>query len=660
MQLINSGYLFWVISVWVTLVFWQTFNVTAQTEAEIQEIAKLLSTTKEKDKQLPLYDQMVQLFIYSNLDQAEYYNDSLLHLAQELKNEPFFVRQLLHRAVIFRGRGHLEQADSILDIAIEKSAFVGDPKLQRQTIYQKGAHLHFMEQREESLRYLFAAADSAQKSSDLKLLAKAYNVIGINYKQIGNANMALEYYAKSLAASSQIKDTTSVMIAHNSMGVMWMKLDSVPAAKAAFEKALKLALAKNNKTVAGHQYRNLGVIAQMRSNYQVAETYFEKGLSIREEMGTPLQILGSHYDLGENARLQGRFSKAEQELRSALEIAEDLNSLSSESYVLQSLGKLYEETAQHEQALAVFKRSQAIQDSIHSTEINKKILSLEAEFDDAQKRAQLAENELIIKKRTGQRNLFLLAALISLITLLFFWNRHHLLQRLSWQNAEIHEQRIAELEAEKRITNMSSMIEGQEAERRRIAKDLHDGLGGLLATVKTSMGQIQSEISKLEKLDVYQKANQMIDQACEEVRRISHNMIPGVLRIEGLQGALEDIIAQLKYTHQFKVDAEIDFQAQAISEGQSHMIYRIMQECCNNIIKHSQAKEIVIQLMAYDDHLHLLVEDDGIGFDPRKDHEGLGLQSIRSRVDFLEGDLDLASSQSGTSISINLPIRSNV
>ncbi len=488
------------------------------------------------------------------------------------------------------------------------------------------------------------------------MLSKTYNVIGINYKQSGNLELALEYYRKSLEGSNATKDTTSEMIAYHSIGVVLMRLDSIDAAERAFEKSLRLAQKKNNKTVVGHQYRNLGVIEQRRKNYASAHRYFMEASAIREEMGTPLQILGSHYDLAENARLQGNFYVAEEEYLSALKIAEDLPALSSESVVLIGLGNLYEETQNFEKALQVFKRANAIQDSIHSTEINKQILSLEAEYDAAKKQIQIAESELIIRQRTNQRNLFLLAALITLLTLIFFWNRHHLLQRLSYQKDRIQEQRIAELENETKLTNMSSMIEGQEAERRRIAKDLHDGLGGLLATVKTQMGQIQRQIVKLEQLDVYQKANQMIDQACDEVRRISHNMMPGVLRIEGLEGATEELIEYLIHTYQLRVESEISFHSERLTESQAHMIYRILQECSNNIIKHSQASEVLIQVIEYDDHLNVLIEDNGNGFDPDLATEGLGLRSIYSRVHFLGGEIDLSTSHSGTSFSINIPI----
>ena len=248
-------------------------------------------------------------------------------------------------------------------------------------------------------------------------------------------------------------------------------------------------------------------------------------------------------------------------------------------------------------------------------------------------------------------------ALISGLSIfLFYRQRIRKNKKITDQQQELSSQRIQQLEQQQKISNMSTMIEGQEAERRRIAKDLHDGLGGLLATVSTQMAQIQSNIDELASIDLYQSANHMIDQACDEVRRISHNMMPGVLRLEGLQGALEEIIDQLQSVHDMQVDSTIDFEESRLDESQSHMLYRITQELINNVVKHSRADLVLLQFIGYDDHLNVLVEDNGIGYNTKEVDEGLGLRSIQSRVDYLGGDIDVhTSTGSGVSISINIP-----
>ena len=195
------------------------------------------------------------------------------------------------------------------------------------------------------------------------------------------------------------------------------------------------------------------------------------------------------------------------------------------------------------------------------------------------------------------------------------------------------------------------MIEGQEAERLRIAKDLHDSLGGLLSTVKAHFTTIQKEIEQLEKLNITEKTNSLIDEACIEVRRISHNMMPHALSISGLKGAIEDIATNLR-EEDFQVTLEID-ELPEMENTREVMIYRLIQEIISNIRKHANAKSVLIQLLSHEDGLNLLMEDDGKGFDydAAIAKGGLGLKSINSRVQFLDGNIEWDSHvERGTSV----------
>ncbi len=203
---------------------------------------------------------------------------------------------------------------------------------------------------------------------------------------------------------------------------------------------------------------------------------------------------------------------------------------------------------------------------------------------------------------------------------------------------------------------MNAMIEGQEAERSRIAKDLHDGLGGLLSTVKAHFSNIQSEIQKIEKINVYNRANELVDEACDEVRRISHNLMPGALRLEGLNTAVEHLGEEMSAAHSFTVRVESIGMKTRMEESKEVFVFRIIQEALNNIIKHAEATDVLIQLSETDEEYHFIVEDDGKGFDPLQIESGLGLKSIQSRVDFLKGSLDVDTKEGvGTTISWHIP-----
>ena len=232
-------------------------------------------------------------------------------------------------------------------------------------------------------------------------------------------------------------------------------------------------------------------------------------------------------------------------------------------------------------------------------------------------------------------------------------------QRLTQQATEIQQQRISQLEKEKKILNMAGMIEGQEAERIRIAKDLHDGLGGLLTTIKTQVSNIQRDIDQLENLKPYEKANAMIDDACNEVRRISQNLMPDILRLEGLHGAVDAIADQIKDTHGLQVEFISQIEGLKLNEVKELFVFRIVQELTNNIIKHANATTIKLNMLISDGLLHVMVEDDGVGFDSnhKQNTNGIGLKSVASRVNYLNGKLTIESApRNGTRTNISLPL----
>jgi len=178
----------------------------------------------------------------------------------------------------------------------------------------------------------------------------------------------------------------------------------------------------------------------------------------------------------------------------------------------------------------------------------------------------------------------------------------------------------------------------------------------LLSTVKAHFGNIQTQIKQLEGLKVYDKAQGMMDEACEEVRRISHNLMPVSLRLEGLRAAVSSLGEQMDEAHSFNVKVESVGLGTRMEESKEVFVFRIIQEALNNIIKHADASNVLIQMSETDNEYHFIVEDDGKGFDPLMIKSGLGLKSIQSRVDYLGGSLDMDTREDvGTTLSFHVP-----
>ena len=324
------------------------------------------------------------------------------------------------------------------------------------------------------------------------------------------------------------------------------------------------------------------------------------------------------------------------------------------------LSRMHAQTSNYKEAFKYFRKETALRDSIKSDRMQRNVAELEVKFDTEQKERKIAQQDLQLEKEARQKNMIftgLIALGILLIMSFFFFRNKLKYQRtIAAQTEAIQKQEIRELQQENKLLALNSMIEGQEAERLRIAKDLHDSLGGLLSTVKAHFTTIQKEIEELEKLNITEKTNSLIDEACFEVRRISHNMMPHALSLSGLKGAVQDIASNLQ-EEGFKVTLEIA-DLPTIEKTREVMVYRLIQEIVANIRKHAEAKSVLIQLLALKKDLNLLIEDDGKGFNFEQalNKGGLGLKSINSRVQFLDGHIDWDTQEGeGTSVSIKIP-----
>ncbi|RDK89317.1 tetratricopeptide repeat-containing sensor histidine kinase [Marinirhabdus gelatinilytica] len=304
----------------------------------------------------------------------------------------------------------------------------------------------------------------------------------------------------------------------------------------------------------------------------------------------------------------------------------------------------------------------SLQDSVTSERMKKNIAALEIEFETEKKERKILSQQLELEKQTRQKNMtrygLIALAVVAVMLLLFFRYRLQSQKTIAAQTHAIQQQRITELQQKNKLLALNSMIEGQEAERLRIAKDLHDSLGGLLSTVKAHFTTIQNEFKQVERINLADKTNKLIDEAVVEVRRISHNMMPQALSISGLQGAVEDLGLQLQQEG-YETKVEIIDYPKNVDATKEVMLYRLLQELLSNIRKHSEASEVTIQLLGHNNELTILVEDNGKGFNYKEQLEkgGLGLKSINSRAQFLDGTIDWDSQiGQGTSVTVKIPI----
>jgi signal transduction histidine kinase len=306
------------------------------------------------------------------------------------------------------------------------------------------------------------------------------------------------------------------------------------------------------------------------------------------------------------------------------------------------------------------KRS-ALQDSITTADMKNKVTMMETRYqvkgkDNEIKLLQVEKQnqELKIKQKEELNYILIGSAIALLIILILLYLNHHNKQKLQ-------QQRITELETEKQLTATEAVLKGEEQERTRLAKDLHDGLGGMLSGIRHSFFTMKGNLVMTpDNQQAFERGIDMLDSSIREMRRVAHNMMPEVLVKYGLDTALRDFCIDINKSGALDVNYQsIGLDDTSIDQTTSIAIYRIAQELLNNSIRHAAASSAIVQLTKTDGRLTLTVEDDGKGFDPEnlEKAEGIGWQNIRNRVDFLKGKIDIQSSPGkGSSVMIEVNI----
>ena len=206
---------------------------------------------------------------------------------------------------------------------------------------------------------------------------------------------------------------------------------------------------------------------------------------------------------------------------------------------------------------------------------------------------------------------------------------------------------------------LNALLEGQEQERKRLAREIHDGIGPTLSTLKMNLAHMEGDISGPEAnlTEKFKKSYQMIDEVADDLRSISHNLMPKVLSDFGLVAALETLCEKIDATKSIKVVFIHNGIDKRLSEAVELGLYRISQELINNTLKYAEAKKINLQLLKRDGSLQLMYEDDGKGFYPDLISSGIGLTNIENRTKALAGEVILDSQPGrGMTATIEIPL----
>ncbi|MBS1567630.1 MAG: sensor histidine kinase, partial [Bacteroidetes bacterium] len=496
---------------------------------------------------------------------------------------------------------------------------------------------------------------------------KAYYDLANLYKNANEFDKQLDCGRKALQAAEKSGIAEDRFISYTIIVHAYTNLAENTKAAAARDSGLRYYSTSYDYLVRIAFHLVSGSINMSIKELDKAKADFSTAISLAKEGKQVFSLIQSEMQLARVLTLQKKFGEAEKILLSADSAIAKTNENTQRITLLQYYAELYEEAGDPGKAIGYYKKYIALNDSLTSLENRKYVNELETKYETGKKEAQIAQmglerqvQQLTIRQKSTLNYVLAGLAAVLLISSLLVYKNYRQKQRLQ-------QQRIAELETEKQLTATEAVLKGEELERTRLAKDLHDGLGGMLSGIKYSLDTMKrNQIMTPENQQAFERSIDMLDSSIQEMRRVAHNMMPESLVNFGIDAALRDFCDDMTQTGAIKVTYQsIGLQGEAITQTTAIAIYRIVQELINNIMKHAAATTAIVQLSKKGAHLSITVEDNGKGFDPskleplgfRNEGRGMGWVNIQNRIDLLKGKLDVKSLPgNGTSVLIEFNV----
>lgn len=553
-----------------------------------------------------------------------------------------------------QSHGHFNEALKIFEELNDTSGIVLSHKWLGSVFRQKN-------DLEEALKSYFLAMELAEGIKfDFEIPKITQNIANIFLDQ-GQYDKAIEYFMK---CCNLITSASAQSICLANTGFAYQKKGDNDSALKYYKRSIALCKSINDETC---ELLPLGMMTHIhleQENFDQALKYAMEILTKDKDRGSKLDIAIGTNRIGQIYLNMENFPLAFEYFDQALTLAKAID-FDQVLYIHANLYLAAEGMRDFELALLHFKTFQSIKDSLHNIEKNKGIDELLAKFDTEKKEQEIfllqKEKELqeaALASQVFERNLAFIGGLLALAVAITFGVVYQQKIRVSRQLAikteEVNEQKTKELLRENEINTINASIDGQEKERIRIAKELHDGIAGNLASIKLNLSRLSRD-----KGLILQPVIRSIDETYQEVRIISHHLIPPGVEETPFVKLIEN------YSNDIQEISELEINLNCHPEGQTNQlsnetkieVYRIIQELVSNVIKHARAKSVDIQLVLSNDNLNLIVEDSGIGFDQDIVTNGIGIKNVRSRVDKLTGTIQFDSTtEQGTTVNINIPV----
>ncbi|MFY7964898.1 MAG: tetratricopeptide repeat protein [Chitinophagaceae bacterium] len=596
------------------------------------------------------YNELTWQYRNVNRDKAIEYGNKAIQLATKLNYSKSIAQAYNDLGIIYFDKENYDTAIHLYEKAIEIRRKLKDDlgiaKLYNKIgiIYQKQGVF------DKALKCQFESLTLFEKEKNDFGTSYALNNIGILNQNLGAFDKAIEYHKKSLAIKKKINDKLGAAGSLVNIGNIYFLNNEFNQAENNFIDGIIICRELKNEEYLSNALNNIGKLYIKTKKYSKAIDAVSESLVIRQKLEDSKGIASCYNNLGDIYTQQKKYSSADSSYTKGLSIAKKaVNCLPELNSLYLSYSNLLELQGNTAKAFEYYKLFSTTKDSLYTNNVTETFVQLETKYKTLQKEQQIQQQKFELVKKDfwliGAVGFVLLASLV--VYLLYRKNKHK--QEVNLHQEIIHQQELA----------TKAVLEAEENERKRIAVDLHDSIGQTMSAAKMNLSALQNEITSLtpSQQNALENVINLVDNSCKEVRNVSHNMMPNALLKNGLANAIREFISQID-NRILKVDLYIEGLNEKLENNIESILYRVIQECVNNVIKHSGGNHLDISLIKDNDGLSVTIEDNGKGFNTnnKTNFEGIGLKNIQSRIDFLKGTVEWQSQvNKGTLVAIHLP-----
>lgn len=539
------------------------------------------------------------------------------------------------KALIMTGK--LGKADTLVTSSISRTGFDTNSLANARYANLQAAIEAYKQNQEGAISYYKKAIQIFEKNNDQKSAASVnFNIANIFLSRL-NYPMAYQYSAEATKGFKAANDTLyypSALAVNAVSGIMLGKKEE--AQTVATQAAEISKRYKNLLGMAMSDYA-LGEIAMFNKQYDTAISHFQEVISLAQQLQQVTIVAAASTSMVKAYLENKNYDLVISEGKKAIEFSEKFNYEDVLYALNRYISQAYQQKEDEHSALQYMRMAdEHFRDEVVSND-RRVMGELLVQHETEKKEKQISEQELKIQKQQSNLLYAILggALLLSVLGGIFIYNRKA--QKL----------KLKHLQHEKENAILNSFILGEERERSRISYELHDGVAAMIGAAKMGLEAIP-HLPQEKRMEHLSKIQGILEHSHSDIRHIAHSLLPTVLEKEGLVQATAQFASEVNETKLVNIQIkDKDSNANELSKQLQLMLFRMIQELVNNIIKHSQAQNAEIIFSRYPNGLQIEVSDDGIGYDGMTKPGEQGLYSITQRLKSIGGNFKIAKAKSG-------------